>query len=363
MHKDQKSLLRVAERIASHLQRLGAAHFSFELPNESWDQCQCLIRQIDLCVSRGWLHAAGLLKDRLERAIERCSDRLRNIGRQAAGYGRLAPLQSLGEIFQDLTVLADEFEGVTLDGSSQTVSITTQPIVLEEIALGSFEIRLHWDRIGERRPYEVVALSPNPAGESSDTTHPHVKGNQLCEGDGQAAIAQALRTGRLLDFFQLVSRILDTYNSSSAYVSLSEWNGSPCADCGAVLGDEDQYSCDRCGDLQCRDCLSSCVRCDALCCHSCTNYCHSCEESVCSRCERTCSRCERTFCTSCLSEIGLCEECQENHDAESLEDEDFSPTVETQTPAASAAREQDSFATPPADAVQSDRLGQTAVRP
>jgi hypothetical protein len=350
MHKNQKSLLRVAERIASRLRRLRAAPIPFELPDEHWDLCQRLIRQIDLCTSHNWLHAAGLLKDRLEYALERCSDRLRDIGRQASGYGWLAPLQPVREIFQDLTALADEFEGVALDGSSQTISVTTQPIVLEEIDLGAFEIRLHWDRIGERRPYEVVALNPNPAGESSDTTHPHVKGDQLCEGDGQAAIAQALRTGRIFDFFQLVSRILDTYNSSSAYVSLSEWNGSPCADCGAVLCEDDQYSCDRCSDLQCRDCLSSCVRCDALCCHSCTNCCQSCEESVCSRCDRTCSQCERPFCTSCLSETGLCEECQENHDAESLEDEDFSPTVETQTPAASPAREQDSFATSTADA-------------
>jgi hypothetical protein len=350
MDKSHKTLLRAAERIASHLQRLGAAPISFELPDEHWDQCQCLIRQIDLCVRRGWLHAAGLLKDRLERAIERCSDQLRDIGRQACGNGRLAPLQSFREIFQDLAALADEFEGVALDGSSQTVSVTTQPIVLEEIALGSFQIRLHWDRIGERRPYEVVALNPNPAGESSDTTHPHVKRDQLCEGDGQPAIAQALRTGRLLDFFQLVSRILDTYNAGSAYVSLSEWNGSPCADCGAVLGEEDQYSCDRCSDLQCRDCLSSCARCDALCCHSCTNYCRSCEESVCRRCERTCSHCERLFCTSCLSDTGLCEECQETQDAESFEDEDFSPTVETPTPAASTTRESDPLATSSPDA-------------
>jgi hypothetical protein len=39
---------------------------------------------------------------------------------------------------------------------------------LDEIDLGPFEIRLHWDRIGDRRPYEVVALEPNPSGESRD---------------------------------------------------------------------------------------------------------------------------------------------------------------------------------------------------
>ena len=46
---------------------------------------------------------------------------------------------------------------------------------------------------------------------------------------------RALRAGRLLDFFQIVSRILETYNSGSAYVSLSHWNGSPCADRKSVV--------------------------------------------------------------------------------------------------------------------------------
>jgi hypothetical protein len=352
MDTNQKILLRTAERISSQLQHLSASPIQIELPDADLAQCRALIHKIDLCTSRNWVHAAGLLKDRLEPALERCSDRLREIGRQVSGVGRLAPLQSVREIFKDLVALSDEFEGVTIDGSSQTVSVTTDPIVLEEINLGPFEIRLHWDRIGERRPYEVVALAANPAGESSEITHPHVKGDQLCEGDGQVAIASALRTGRLLDFFQIACRILDTYNSGSAYVSLANWNGSPCADCGAVLGDDDQYSCDRCGDLLCRDCLSSCAGCEDLCCHSCTNYCRACEESICSGCQQECNDCHRVLCRLCISETGLCEECQEDHDAESFdEDEDPSPAVEAETPAASSTRESDPLTTPSADAV------------
>ena len=169
----------------------------------------------------------GCLKDRLERALERCSDRLQEISRQVSGSAGCCPPQTVREIFGDLVALSDEFEGVTIDASNQTLSVTTEPIVLEEIDLGPFEIRLHWDRIGERRPYEVVALEPNPAGESSDTTHPHVKGEQLCEGDGRAVDRPSPSSRTLVDFFQIVSRILDTYNSGSAYVSLSDWNGSP----------------------------------------------------------------------------------------------------------------------------------------
>jgi hypothetical protein len=352
MDTNHKILLRTAERISSHLQRLRAAPIQIELPDGDLAQCRALIRQIELCTNRNWPHASGLLKDRLEPALERCSDRLREVAREVSGVGRLSPLQSVGEVFKDLVALSDEFEGAAVDGSSQTVSVTTDPIVLEEIDLGPFDIRLHWDRIGERRPYEVVALNPNPAGESDETTHPHVKGDQLCEGDGQVAIVQALRTGRLLDFFQIVNGILDTYNSGSAYVSLANWNGSPCADCGDVVCEDDRFTCENCGDPICRDCLDSCGRCDSFCCRSCSKYCRACEEPICSGCQRECSHCHQLLCRSCISETGLCEDCQENHDAESFdEDEDPSAPTETETPAASPTRESDPLPTPSADAV------------
>ncbi|HEV3300644.1 MAG TPA: hypothetical protein VG055_13435 [Planctomycetaceae bacterium] len=340
MHDNQKNLLRTAERISSHLHGLKAASIPVELPEGDWTQCHSLVRQIDLCTNRSWHHAATVLNDRLERALERCSDRLQEISRQVSAASRLLPPQTPREVFGDLVALSDEFEGAAIDASNQTISVTTEPIVLEEIDLGPFEIRLHWDRVGERRPYEVVAREPNPAGESSETTHPHVRGEQLCEGDGRVSIERALRAGRLLDAFQIVSRILDTYNSGSAYVSLSNWSGSPCADCGAVVGDDDRFTCEYCDDPICRECLSSCGRCDAFCCHSCTNYCRCCEESICSSCRLDCSQCRRLLCRSCISETGLCEECQEEHDAESFdEDEEHSPSVEAEAAVASTARD------------------------
>jgi hypothetical protein len=340
MHAQRKVLLRTAERISAHLQGLKAATISVELPEGDWNYAQRLLRQLDVCQRRDWTHAAALLGDCLQRTLERCSERFQEINRQVSGHGSPLFVQRTRDIFDDLVSLAAEFERVSVDRPNQTVSVTTESIVLEEINLGPFEIRLHWDRIGERRPYEVLAREPNTAGESSETTHPHVRGEQLCEGDGRVPIDRALRAGRLLDFFQLVSRILDTYNSGSAYVSLSNWNGSPCADCGDAVCDGDQYACDRCGDLLCRECLSSCARCDAICCHSCTNYCRSCEESICSGCQHDCSQCQRPVCNSCLSETGLCQECQEEQDAESFdEDESDSTPAEAETLAAEAARD------------------------
>ncbi len=243
------------------MQQLRAAPLSVELPEEDWNYSERLLRQLDVCHERDWRHAAALLEDRLRRGLERCSERFQEINRQVAGRSSPLFVQRPRDIFDDLVSLADEFEGVSVDGQNRSVSVTTESIVLEEINLGPFEIRLQWDRIGDRRPYRVIASHPNSAGESSETTHPHVKGEQLCEGDGRMAIDRALRAGRLLDFFQLVSRILETYNPGGV-VALSEWNGSPCSDCGDVAAEEGQYTCDRCGDRLCRDCLSSCCRCE-----------------------------------------------------------------------------------------------------
>ena len=71
--------------------------------------------------------------------------------------------------------------------------VTTEPIELEGIALGRFEIRFNWLTVADERPYRVVALDPNPASRSADTTHPHVQYERLCEGDGARAIHQALQ--------------------------------------------------------------------------------------------------------------------------------------------------------------------------
>jgi hypothetical protein len=332
MQTQHRILLRTAERISSHLQRTRAAPVSIELPETDWAYAQLFLRQLDICRERTWPHAAALLEDRLERALERCSERFQEIRGRVLRPRSPLFIQRTRDIFRDLVALTDEFEGVSIDGPSRTVAVTTEAIVLEDINLGPFKIELHWDRIGDRRTYRVIALNPNPAGESSDTTHPHVKGEQLCEGDGRQAIESALRAGRLLDFFQLVSRILETYNAGSAYVALSEWNGSPCSDCGDVISEEERYTCDRCGDSLCKNCLGSCVRCEAFCCHSCTNYCRKCEESICSGCQETCGHCARSLCRSCISETGLCEECQEEHDATTLDDdEDQCPSLEAET--------------------------------
>jgi hypothetical protein len=343
-------LLRAAERIRSHLCRTASISEVVDLPDAHWSECEALRRQLRRAAARGWVNSQTVLQDRLERGIASCLECLQQALRQiSSSRSRSAP-PTAGAIFNELSALPDEFDTFVIDLANQTLSVTTESVALEDIDLGPFEIRLHWTRIGERRCYEVIALQPNRAGESSDVTHPHVKNKQLCEGLGQLAIERALYSGRLTDFFQIVTRILDTYNGASAYVAMSEWEGAPCGDCGHFMSEDDQSYCDRCESILCFDCLTPCAGCENRCCHSCTDRCRFCDSRICPACQRPCGGCDRILCPNCLSENGLCNECQEQEDESTLDEEEDS-RIESETPVTPATGDSDPAAAPNAVAV------------
>src|SRR5690606_36516860 len=130
-------------------------------------------------------------------------------------------------LLEELQSLPDEFDDVHIDWLTKILRVRTERIVLEDVDLGPFEIRLALDQLGCDQPYSVIALDPCRPGCCDDVTHPHVQSNTLCEGEGRYAIARALEQGRLCEFFLLVVQILRTYNAGSAYVRLSDWQGSP----------------------------------------------------------------------------------------------------------------------------------------
>ena len=103
------------------------------------------------------------------------SDQLRSASPQTI------PTQA--DLYRDLVALESEFEAVQCDPEEQTISVTTQPIVLEGIDLGRFQIRLSWQRRQGNWSYTVVALEPHPAQSNDSVTHPHVS-DEVCEGDG-----------------------------------------------------------------------------------------------------------------------------------------------------------------------------------
>lgn len=179
MELTQKWMLRAAESIRSHLWRLSSRSIEVYLPDEQWSECQSLARQIHLAGNRGWTNCQESLRTRLGFCVMGCLERLQRVTHELSASAPKALPPALKAIFSELCALPGEFDGFRLDLARETISVTTDRIVLEDIDLGPFVIRLNWKRIGEHRCYNVIALSPNPTSESNDVTHPHVRGETL----------------------------------------------------------------------------------------------------------------------------------------------------------------------------------------
>ena len=133
---------------------------------------------------------------------------------------------------------------------------------------------------------------------------------ELCEGDAAVPIRAALAEGRLCDFFLLVRSVLETYNPHSAHVTLNDWYGSPCYDCGGITDDDRGYFCEGCDHDFCEDCISSCRCCDDSRCVGCLDDCPHCDEPTCGGCLKTCNDCRKPCCRNCLDD-GICPACLE----------------------------------------------------
>ena len=220
------------------------------------------------------------MTDRLLRAVEEAQSQLANLRVQLqCAQGK--PISKQSEIARDLLVLQEEFPSVTVDLAACELAVTTEPIELEDLPLGPFEIRLDWQELSGTLPYKVVALEPNPARSNDSVTHPHVSDGTLCEGNGRLAIRSALKEGRLVDFFAIVRQLLETYAKGHAYVEIGDWHGRPCGDCGYHISDDYGLSCTRCEDTVCDECLLTCGGCQEGFCGQCIGNCRACGAACC----------------------------------------------------------------------------------
>ena len=303
-------------RLADRLARQHHTHFpttaSPRTNNPScWSRLQRLLRQLDLAERHGYQTAARRCREELRECLWSWYHDLRAPTFIEPGE------PTIRDFCLELLALTEEFGAVYFEPDQQELSIITEPIELEEVPLGEFRIVLHLSRWDQPPAYEIEPLDPNWASSATDVCHPHISRGYLCEGEGKSAVQQALRAGRLSDFFLIVQRILTTYNSDSAYVPLDEWHGTPCEDCGTTFEEAELCRCRYSDRLLCDDCNAICEGCEAAFAHE---YLTSCSE------------CDELFCPDCL-EGGSCLDCHEN-----LEEEAHNETPETlPTPAASAA--------------------------
>jgi hypothetical protein len=229
----KKRAIRAAVLVREQLAGRNRQEPPIYLPDYAWNEIVKLRRQLELVRRRGWQGAAKRISEDLTDALESFHRQLENTLRVCQSRPAPRSDSTAADIFRDLLALQGEFEQLEIDLEGHTLSVTTDPIRLEDRYFGPFEIRLDWEQLGSPSPYYVVALDPHPAAKNQDVTHPHVQDEQLCEGEGRAAVRAALTEGRLHDFFLLVSQTLHTYGEGSAYVELEHWDGIPCDDCSA----------------------------------------------------------------------------------------------------------------------------------
>jgi len=289
--KDRKKLVRIANGIRENLMQLKLVRY-IELSRQLINiigQLQRLTtesRKMEASVKRGWLSAAQRCcrnVDNLLGEVGYCLSKTRPLTVKP-----LKEIPKLPQVVDALNGLQDEFGDIEFDASRNTISVITEPITLEDVYLGPFKIQLELNKLDQlyySSPYSVIALEPNPAATDHEITHPHVSGQKLCEGEGSAAIKTALEDGRIFDFFTIVRSILNTYSPDSPYVTLHNWDGTTCYDCGCTVSSDDCYYCEYCEHEYCDQC---------------STYCRHCEESVCLGCSGQCSYCEEMLCRNCV---------------------------------------------------------------
>jgi hypothetical protein len=322
MLRKDRMLMRLAVAIHKRLHPHPATETYIQLPTEGWVECQNLVRTLQRASQRGWQLAAARLRRDLSLTVERMRDELRTLDRQLQPPISSDHKTSTDDIYADLIALHDEFEEVAFDRRGRTLAVTTETIELEGVYLGPFEIRLDWGDLLEGHPdnYRVIAVDANPAAANDSVTHPHVQDEAVCEGGGRQPVRKALEQGRLFDFFVIVANLLRTYNSGSPYVSLSDWHGVECADCGSNVCDDERWTCEKCETTVCDECYHNCSDCDGIYCNECVTRCEGCDKNHCRGCMKQGSRCDAELCQGCLDDNERCSDCHERETEEESEE-------------------------------------------
>ncbi len=314
MNRRQRMLWRAALAIAGVYARRqeGPCPAAEPLPI---DAAMRLTRLLRHARRRGYRLAASRFRPRLERA-------LRDLGAAATSQAeRLRAERTFsqpplaGTLYWDLRAIDDEFPRLEINFERGQLLIATDPIELDGVALGPFMICLDWEMLGEEHPlFEVMALGPNTASSNSSVTHPHIVDDRLCEGEATSMLRAASLGGRLHDFVLIVRQVLQTYNESSAYVSLDRWYGIPCGECGTYVDPEERCICGRCDEEMCDECARNCGDCGDTLCHRCCDECTACEDYSCFSCLKPCDDCHQSCCSQCLTE-GVCDACTREKEA------------------------------------------------
>jgi hypothetical protein len=165
--------------------------------------------------------------------------------------------------------------------------------------------------------------------------HPHIHAaGSLCTGSFGSQIREALCSGNLVDFFELICNLLNTYNPSSPYQRIEAWGGtSPrCCDCGTYFSDvyeeDDSFEeeedvgslcvAEHCTRSMCPDCAHVCSFCNEPICGrhrlACASPDHRPRLLTCPNCSTNCAECSASVCPDHVARIQdrpYCPRCAE----------------------------------------------------
>ena len=326
MELTDKQLVRIAETIRNQLRLVSINHYC-EIQRLIYTvvshqgQLEMIRKGLDKSVGRNWTSATKKLIANTDRIVRDIPYAVNELERATKNSHTQMPTPR--QTYEDLKQVQEEFGRLQYNTEEQILSVFTDTIELEDIFLGDFELQLQIAKMAEMKNngyLRVIALDPHPAATNDCITHPHVSDEYLCAGDASVPMQAALTNGRICDFFMLVRSVLETYNPSSPYVALNEWDGISCYDCGYVVSGDDSYYCEACDNSYCDECMSYCVSCDTSLCRGCLTSCQFCEEPCCQECLKVCSECEEPGCSSCI-EDDLCPTCKEKQENQEDENE------------------------------------------
>ena len=336
-----RKLVHVAQMIRGQLQELvrtrtRAVILRAETLYVAQAEAKTLRRKVQIALARDWDAAADKLTRRIALVARDLPHYAQNV-EHVVEARRAVAVPPVRCLLADLRQLKEEMDGLRYHAGQGILAANTEPITLEGTYLGPFEIQLFLNSLARDEPYStynIVALDPHPATSNDVVTHPHVSDERLCAGDATTPISTALISGRICDFFLIVRSVLTTYNGSSPYVSLDNWHGTSCYECGYTVAGDDCRWCTSCDHDYCSDCAAYCARCDENTCGGCLEDCPVCDERVCPSCLTRCPNCGDPICKSCLDNLEC--PCHEEDDDHEDEQENQTP-VEAGTAADAAA--------------------------
>ncbi|MEX2389234.1 MAG: hypothetical protein WD534_15255 [Phycisphaeraceae bacterium] len=326
MPRYDRRLWRVAQIVRDQLQRrhenaVSAWAQSGTAPQLAIEQHHRLQRRLQRAMQRQMLGSVQRIRPQMLRNLNELVRTLESVHRHLAHPP--PPVPAMRELLAEIEAIEDEFGELIVELEHAVIKVRTESIELEGLYLGPFEIQLFLHDLAQsdgHAAYAVVALDPRPAAGDDRVVHPHVSDDRLCTGEATTSINRALASGRLCDFFLLVTNVLKTYNPDSPYVPIDQWDGEPCHDCGYRMHEENRGLCEQCERDFCDECMGFCRHCETSICHGCMGTCDGCGEGVCDECVRRCEHCSDHFCPTCMTGA-LCAGCTEDLEQEEFDDD------------------------------------------